>query len=350
MKIAEVVGRTDDLRKIRGVLFTPVSVEELLRGEFKEIGEFEILLKREGVMDEIALRYETLEALGEDAGLDLQKRLGQRLKVKTNYLVMSLAYIPLKIGDTVGIVLSIDLLSVKVRKFDNQFIRIPNETLVKSEVVNVTRYPIRRVNVMVGVAYREDLDRVAEFLDRRSGAAEAEALRADPGVGLIQSFPGLIGAETLFGRVQQFSNAAYSWLVAEGLAKAREEGFMATDEAGLLERLDPYKVPKDVVVVEALPRSAAGKVDLAALDRLGPIRAKVTAAAFSLPKDMSRRNFLQTVVVFTLACGVVGALVLWRFFAAAGVDQNFRDQLTLGVVVGVDMPSTRAPTAVDFAS
>jgi phenylacetate-CoA ligase len=84
MKIAEVVGRTDDLRKIRGVLFTPVSVEELLRGEFKEIGEFEILLKREGVMDEIALRYETLDALGEDASLDLQKRLAQRLKVKTN--------------------------------------------------------------------------------------------------------------------------------------------------------------------------------------------------------------------------------------------------------------------------
>jgi phenylacetate-CoA ligase len=84
MKIAEVVGRTDDLRKIRGVLFTPVSVEELLRGEFKEIGEFEILLERRGVMDEITLRYETLEELGKDAGLDLQKRLSQRLKVKTN--------------------------------------------------------------------------------------------------------------------------------------------------------------------------------------------------------------------------------------------------------------------------
>jgi phenylacetate-CoA ligase len=84
MKIAEVVGRTDDLRKIRGVLFTPVSVEELLRGEFKEIGEFEILLEREGVMDDITLRYETLEELGKDADLDLQKRLAQRLKVKTN--------------------------------------------------------------------------------------------------------------------------------------------------------------------------------------------------------------------------------------------------------------------------
>jgi phenylacetate-CoA ligase len=84
MKIAEVVGRTDDLRKIRGVLFTPVSVEELLRGEFKEIGEFEIILERHGVMDEISLRYETLEPLGEGANQELEKRLAERLKVKTN--------------------------------------------------------------------------------------------------------------------------------------------------------------------------------------------------------------------------------------------------------------------------
>jgi hypothetical protein len=36
-----------------------------------------------------------------------------------------------------------------------------------------------------------------------------------------------------------------------------------------------------------------------------------------------------------------------NFFAAAGIDQNFRDQLTLGVVVGVDMPSTlTTPTGV----
>lgn len=46
----------------------------------------------------------------------------------------------------------------------------------------------------------------------------ANALAADPSAGLIQSRPMLIGAETLFGRVQQFSNSVYGWLVAEGLA------------------------------------------------------------------------------------------------------------------------------------
>ncbi|MEM8592495.1 MAG: glucans biosynthesis glucosyltransferase MdoH [Pseudomonadota bacterium] len=46
----------------------------------------------------------------------------------------------------------------------------------------------------------------------------AYELSADPEAGLIQSFPSLIGAKTLFGRMQQFSNAVYGWLLAEGLA------------------------------------------------------------------------------------------------------------------------------------
>jgi hypothetical protein len=36
MKIQEVAGRADHLRKIRGVLFTPVAVEELLRGRIQQ--------------------------------------------------------------------------------------------------------------------------------------------------------------------------------------------------------------------------------------------------------------------------------------------------------------------------
>jgi len=70
----------------------------------------------------------------------------------------------LKIGETVGAVHSIDLLSVKIRKFDNLFVRIPNETLVKTEFTNITRFPIRRLDLNIGVAYKEDIDRVMKVL------------------------------------------------------------------------------------------------------------------------------------------------------------------------------------------
>jgi membrane glycosyltransferase len=53
----------------------------------------------------------------------------------------------------------------------------------------------------------------------------SDELAADPDAGLIQSFPQLIGAETVFARIQQFSNIAYGWLLAEGLARwAQHEG------------------------------------------------------------------------------------------------------------------------------
>ncbi len=70
----------------------------------------------------------------------------------------------IRIGERTGEVLSIDLLSVKLRTFDNLFVRIPNESLIKSEIVNLTRFPIRRLDLKLGVAYREDIAVVREVL------------------------------------------------------------------------------------------------------------------------------------------------------------------------------------------
>ncbi len=79
----------------------------------------------------------------------------------------------IRIGTTAGEVLSIDLLSVKLRTFDNLYVRIPNETLIKSEVTNLTRFPIRRLDLMLGVAYKEDIKKVRQVLDN---VAEANPL------------------------------------------------------------------------------------------------------------------------------------------------------------------------------
>jgi small-conductance mechanosensitive channel len=70
----------------------------------------------------------------------------------------------IKVGDTRGFVLSIDLLSVKLRTFDNIYIRIPNEALIKTELTNITRFPIRRLDINVSVAYKENIARVIQVL------------------------------------------------------------------------------------------------------------------------------------------------------------------------------------------
>lgn len=72
----------------------------------------------------------------------------------------------IKVGSTVGEVLSIDLLSVKIRTFDNLFVRLPNEALIKSEVTTLTKFPIRRLDMKIGVAYKENIKRVKDILEK----------------------------------------------------------------------------------------------------------------------------------------------------------------------------------------
>lgn len=77
---------------------------------------------------------------------------------------------PFSVGDVLetgtdrGIIHSIDLLSVHMRTYTNQLIRIPNEVLIKSPFTNVTRFPIRRMDISINVAYKEDLQQVIDIL------------------------------------------------------------------------------------------------------------------------------------------------------------------------------------------
>ncbi len=76
---------------------------------------------------------------------------------------------PFTVGDVIeveaitGEVLSVDMMSTKLRTFDNRYVRIPNETIIKTKVVNFTRYPIRRLELTLRIAY-QDFERVRELL------------------------------------------------------------------------------------------------------------------------------------------------------------------------------------------
>ncbi|MBN2138100.1 MAG: mechanosensitive ion channel family protein [Sedimentisphaerales bacterium] len=70
----------------------------------------------------------------------------------------------IQVGNTKGTILTIDLLSVKLRTFDNHLIRLPNEMLIKSEVRNITRFPIRRLDINLGIAYKENVEKVRKVL------------------------------------------------------------------------------------------------------------------------------------------------------------------------------------------
>lgn len=163
----------------------------------------------------------------------------------------------IRVGDLTGEVLSIDALSVKLKTFDNLFVRIPNETLIKSQVTTLTRYPIRRIDLLLGVAYKEDIEHVREIL---AGVADANPLCLD------EPAPQFIF--TGFG--ESSLNIQFSvWVVRENFLELRNaisaEIKKAFDAAGI-EIPFPHRSlyageatrPFPVTLVEAAPDSEPG--------------------------------------------------------------------------------------------
>jgi small-conductance mechanosensitive channel len=70
------------------------------------------------------------------------------------------------VGDKTGVVYSVELLSIMLKTFDNLLIRIPNETLISTDVVNITRFPIRRMDLFLSVSYDSDLGLVMDVLQK----------------------------------------------------------------------------------------------------------------------------------------------------------------------------------------
>lgn len=102
-----------------------------------------------------------------------------------------------RIGDKLGTVYSIDLLSIKIKTLDNLLIRIPNQTVISTELINVTRFPIRRMDIDVSVAYKEDLGKVTAVLQKI--AKENPLCLDEPEPLIIFKTFGASGIDILFG-------------------------------------------------------------------------------------------------------------------------------------------------------
>ena len=110
---------------------------------------------------------------------------------------------PFQIGDlieingTTGTIDAINLLSCTLRTPDNKMVRIPNENLIKNQVTNITRHPIRRVDLEIGVSYSEDLDHVLRVLNEIAEAHPLALLEPAPLV-IFKGF-GQSSQDFLFG-------------------------------------------------------------------------------------------------------------------------------------------------------
>jgi small-conductance mechanosensitive channel len=70
----------------------------------------------------------------------------------------------IQVGTTMGTVESIDLVSIKLRTFNNLYVRIPNESLFKSEIWTLTHYEIRRYDIYFQISYETDFDYLRDIM------------------------------------------------------------------------------------------------------------------------------------------------------------------------------------------
>ncbi len=70
------------------------------------------------------------------------------------------------VGDVTGIVDEVKLLSIRVHTYDNQMVRIPNSTIINSNLMNNSYHNKRRLTLKVGVDYSTDMKTALETLKK----------------------------------------------------------------------------------------------------------------------------------------------------------------------------------------
>ena len=78
-----VVGRADDITKVKGVLLSPSAIEEVVRGIDGLGDEYEVIVDKLGDVDRIKLKVELVPGQ-EDQQKAIEAELKDQLRLKTN--------------------------------------------------------------------------------------------------------------------------------------------------------------------------------------------------------------------------------------------------------------------------
>lgn len=104
--------------------------------------------------------------------------------------VMILIQRPFRVGETIsagtvnGTVEAIGLFTTEVHQLDGVYVMVPNNELWNKPVVNFSRLPTRRFELLVGIAYEDDL-RVARAAMLELAAGDARVLAEPPPVAFV---------------------------------------------------------------------------------------------------------------------------------------------------------------------
>ena len=126
--------------------------------------------------------------------------------------VLLIIFRPFRVDDVIdaagvtGKVEKIEVFTTQLKTPDNKTIIIPNSKLTADNIVNISAKPTRRVDMIFGVGYEDDLDKVKQVIE--SVLTEDERILKDPAptIGLVE----LADSSVNFA-VRPWVNAADYW-------------------------------------------------------------------------------------------------------------------------------------------
>jgi len=86
-RLAKIVGRSDDMLIIRGVNVFPTQIEELILRDDKLSGQYQIVVSRDGLMDQMEVMCELQPGVAAHTSAEESKQIGQRLQQAIKALI-----------------------------------------------------------------------------------------------------------------------------------------------------------------------------------------------------------------------------------------------------------------------
>ena len=128
----------------------------------------------------------------------------------------------IKAGGEMGVVIEVGLLTTELKTPDNIKIIMPNSAIMGGSITNLSAHPTRRVDMVVGVGYGDDLNKAKQIM--LDLLAADERVLKDPAV---QIEVANLGDSSVDFVVRPWANSADYWGVKFDFTKAVKEAFDA---------------------------------------------------------------------------------------------------------------------------
>ncbi|MEO0392343.1 MAG: mechanosensitive ion channel domain-containing protein [Pseudomonadota bacterium] len=217
-------------RAVRGALGRVKRVDSMLRGFFASLAKYFVIaitviavLERFGV--ETTSFVAILGAAGLAIGLALQGTLSN---VAAG--VMLLLFRPFKTGDYVevaglaGTVADVSLFTTELTTPDNVQIVTPNADIWGTAIKNYSHHDTRRVQLVVGIGYGDNMDKAMDVL--KDVIKADERIHSEPAPFVEVSN---LGASSVDITIRVWCDASNFWPVTFALPKAVKEAFDKND-------------------------------------------------------------------------------------------------------------------------